>query len=296
MILQSLTRQNTDRGCIVSRVTALMKEEKRKDESELIQTRWHQCWSREPRYSRKYSALPCPAVKIPSMALPFWWKQQGEGPLGKHIQVQKWAAPSIPLMNHHMMKPQRLSNHIWLPCWLLGGSKSHIYGDRQNFWPNISFLNKIKVRKGGKNNWEIMGQPKTSCVSQMRSIQHCEWKVIFSWKNTWISMTFSQLFKIRSIFSLFADPVKYKPTLGEDLACVFWDILPPQRGSKIAREELDVSQAKQMAAAKGTERCRSTPGNHIFLGRGSEGPRAWWVLGTLWAHVKIQNIEHAGRT
>lgn len=193
-------------------------------------------------------------------------------------------------------EPQRLSNHIWLPCCLLGGSKSHIYGDRQNFWPNISFLNKIKVRREGKNNWEIMGQPKTFCVSQMHSIQHCEWKVIFSWKNTWISMTFTQLFKIRSIFSLSADPVKYKPTLGEDLACVIWDILPPQRGSKIAREELDVSQAKQMAAAKGTERCRSTPGNHIFLGRGSEGPRVWWVLGTLWAHVKIQNIEHAGRT
>lgn len=132
MILQSLTRQDPGRRCIVSRVTALMKEEKRKDESELIQTQWHQCWSREPRYSRQYSASPCRTVKTPSMALPFFWKQQGEGPLGKHTEVQTWAAPSVPLMNHHM-KPQRLSNHIWLPYWLLGGSESHIYGDRQKF-------------------------------------------------------------------------------------------------------------------------------------------------------------------
>lgn len=65
-------------------------------------------------------------------------------------------------------------------------------------------------------------------------------------------MTFTQLFKIRYIFSLSADPVEYKPTLGEDLACVIWDILP-QRGNKIAREELDISQAKQTAAAKGTD-------------------------------------------
>lgn len=242
MIWQSLSRQDTGRGCIVSRVTALMKEEKRKDEAALIQTWWHQHWSKEPWYSRQYSASPCPTVKISHMALSFLWKWQGEGPLGRLIEVQKWAAPPVPLMNHHMMKAQRLSNHIWLPYCLLGGSKSHIYGDRQNFWPEISFLHKIKVRKEeGKQNWEIMGQFKTSCVSQVHSIQHCEWKVTFSWKNTWISMTFTQWFKIRSIFSLSADPVAYKPTLGEDLACVIWDILP-QRGSKIAREELDISQ------------------------------------------------------
>ena len=36
-------------------------------------------------------------------------------------------------------KLKRLSNHIWLPFCLLGGSKSCIYGNGQNFWPRGFF-------------------------------------------------------------------------------------------------------------------------------------------------------------
>ena len=49
--LQIVTRlENTGRGCIVSRITAKMKEEeKRRDETELIRTQWYQHGSREHR-------------------------------------------------------------------------------------------------------------------------------------------------------------------------------------------------------------------------------------------------------
>lgn len=103
------------------------------------------------------------------------------------------------------------------------------------------------------------------------------------------------MFKIRSILSPCTDPMESKAPWTEAPGCVIWDILS-QRGSESVRDELDISQTKQMAAAESAARRTFTPGNLVLLGRGCEGPRAWRVLGTLWAHVKIHNVEQRGRT
>lgn len=69
-------------------------------------------------------------------------------------------------------------------------------------------------------------------------------------------MTFTQFFnhgcsRPDPFFLLSADPVENNSPGAEDLGCVIWDLLS-RKGSANVREELDVSQTKQMAAAEGT--------------------------------------------
>lgn len=63
----------------------------------------------------------------------------------------------------------------------------------------ISVLNRIKVREGGEGKnkkqqlWGNHGTSRDFLGLLNASNLPCEWKAIFTWKNTWISKTFTQL-------------------------------------------------------------------------------------------------------
>lgn len=68
------------------------------------------------------------------------------------------------------------------------------------FHSGISVLNRIKVREEGEGKnkeqqlWGNYGTNRDFLGLLNASNLPCEWKAIFTWKNTWISKTFTQLF------------------------------------------------------------------------------------------------------